>query len=223
MDARITGISKPEVLRYLGHRGQRIDAPLDSQIDRCISTAIQTARPRLTYRILEVENRAVKGLNLPGADIAALLDGCTQAILMAATLGPETEALIRRAEVTDVADALITDCALSAAIENVCDNFEADMRLAYRARGLFLTDRFSPGYGDLPLSCQDDVLKALNATKLIGLTLTANNIMIPRKSVTCIIGISDSPRKLERSGCDLCKNAQSCTYRTGGQSCNDNP
>ena len=220
MDARITGISKPEVLRYLGHRGQEIDAPLDSRIDRCIRTALRTARPRLTYRILEVENGNIKGLDLPGKDIAALLEGCQQAILMAATLGPETESLIRRTEVTDVADALITDCALSAAIENVCDNFEADMRLQYRAQGLFLTDRFSPGYGDLPLDCQNAVLQALDAGKRIGLSVTANNIMIPRKSVTCIIGISDTPRVLERSGCDICTNAESCTYRTGGRSCN---
>ncbi len=220
MDAGLTAISKPEVLRYLGHRGQDIDSRLDAQIDRCIQAVFSSSRPRLTYRILEVKDGAITGLPLQGDDIKALLSGCSAAILMAATLGPETEALLAKTELSDVADALICDCAGSAAIENVCDNFEADMRLEYRAKGMYLTDRFSPGYGDLPLDCQGELLSVLEASKRIGLTVTRNNIMIPRKSVTCIIGIADTPRKLERSGCSVCRNAGSCTYRQGGQSCN---
>jgi hypothetical protein len=139
---------------------------------------------------------------------------------MAATLGPEAEALLRRTEVKNMADAVIMDSAQSSAIENVCDNFESDMRLQYRDRGLYLTDRYSPGYGDFPLESQKTIAELLVAEKRIGLTVTQNMIMVPRKSVTCIIGISDIPRKLERRGCLNCSAAGSCIYRSEGRICN---
>ncbi len=220
MEARLSDIPRDEVLRYLGYRGQSIGDDLDRQITACIRAVADCAKPRLTYRILPVTSGRIDGLELEGNDIFKLLEGCIQAIVMAATLGPEAEALLRRTEVKNMADAVIMDSAQSSAIENVCDNFEADMRLEYRAKGMYLTDRFSPGYGDLPLDCQGKLLSVLEASKRIGLTVTRNNIMIPRKSVTCIIGIADTPRKLERSGCSVCRNAGSCTYRQGGQSCN---
>ena len=220
MEARLSDIPKDEVLRYLGYRGQSIDDNLKTQIESCISSVRKCAKPRLTYRILNVKDSKIDGLELEGQDIKNLLEGCHLAIAMAATLGPEAEALLRRTEVTNMADAVIMDSAQSSAIENVCDNFESDMRLHYREEGLYLTDRYSPGYGDLPLSSQRAISDLLVAEKRIGLTVTENMIMIPRKSVTCIIGISEKPRTLQRRGCDSCSARESCTYRNQGRSCN---
>ena len=129
MEARLPEIRKEEVLRYLGHRDQEIDSALESQLERCIRAVLSSARPRLTYRILPVTDSEIDGLNMGGNDIKSLLSSCNQAIIMAATLGPEAETLLRRTEVSDMADALIMDSAQSAAIEGVCDDFESQMRL----------------------------------------------------------------------------------------------
>ena len=220
MEARLSDIPRNEVLRYLGYRGQNIDDNLDLQIQSCIRAVKDCAKARLTYRILPVKDCQIQGLELEGRDIRALLEGCSQAIAMAATLGPEAEALLRRTEVTNMADAVIMDSAQSTAIENVCDNFESDMRLEFGKQGLYLTDRYSPGYGDLPLSCQKKIAELLVAEKRIGLTVTENMIMIPRKSVTCIIGVSDSPRTLKRRGCDSCSARENCFFRAQGSVCN---
>ncbi len=219
-EARLTDIPRGEVLRYLGYRGQSIDENLDRQIGSCIQAVLSCAKPRLTYRIVPIRDGFPEGLALDGSDIANLLHGCTCAIVMACTLGPEAEALLRRTEITNMADAVIMDSAQSAAVENVCDNFESDMRLSYREQGKFLTDRFSPGYGDLGLSCQASIAEFLVAHKRIGLTVTQNMIMVPRKSVTCIIGVSDSRRKLSRRGCENCRASETCQYRRTGRPCN---
>ena len=52
-----------------------------------------------------------------------------------------------------------------------------------------LTNRCSPGYGDLPLSLQPHLLSALNANKLLHITLSDTLLMIPQKSITAIVGI----------------------------------
>lgn len=70
---------------------------------------------------------------------------------MAATLGADVEQLLMHVQVSDMARALILDSCASAAVENLCDNLEADLRTQVEAEGCYLTDRFSPGYGDLPL------------------------------------------------------------------------
>lgn len=219
MEARLTDIPANEVLRYLGHRTQAIDGRLESQITSCIDAVMKSSRPRLTYRIMDVRDGLPDGLNLGGNDIKTLLSPCKQAIIMAATLGPEAEDLLRRTEVLDMADAVIMDSAQSTAIENVCDNFEFDMRSEYRAQGLWLTDRFSPGYGDMPLDDQKLIVAVLSAAKRIGLTLTPGNIMVPRKSVTCIIGISPEKQRLVRRGCGTCTLNGNCAYRKGGLHC----
>ena len=138
---------------------------------------------------------------------------------MAVTLGPGIERLLMRREVTDMADAVILDACASAAVENVCDHFEFDLRDALKGEGLYLTDRFSPGYGDLPLDAQARLCAALDTARRIGLTVSSNYIMVPRKSVTAILGISERPQPLRRRGCEVCSLFLTCPYRKEGVSC----
>lgn len=54
-----------------------------------------------------------------------------------------------------------------------------------------LTMRYSPGYGDLDISANRDILNVLDAHRKIGVTVTNTGIMIPRKSVVALIGITN--------------------------------
>lgn len=83
----------------------------------------------------------------------------------------------------------------------------------------FLTDRFSPGYGDLPLKHQPDVLRLLEAQKRLGINLTSSGLMIPRKSVTAIMGISRERQKKRFKGCEVCSRFMDCELRKSGASC----
>ena len=73
MEARLSDIPRDEVLRYLGYRGQNIGEDLDRQITDCITTVAGCAKPRLTYRILNVTSGHIDGLEFEGKDIKTLL------------------------------------------------------------------------------------------------------------------------------------------------------
>lgn len=106
------------------------------------------------------------------------------------------------------------------AIEEVCDIVQNNLEKVFLNQDKFITMRYSPGYGDLPIEKNIDILNVLNAQKQIGLTITSNGIMIPRKSVVAIIGISNTrinKSKKEKS-CENCKNYRNCTYRKGPNS-----
>ena len=117
-------------------------------------------------------------------DLAKNLSGCREAFVMAVTLGHGVERLLSKLSRLSSADFFIYDAVGSALAESVCDIAEDIIK-----DGTPCKARFSPGYGDLPLSVQRDVLTALNAEKLLGITLTDTNLMIPQKSITAFIGI----------------------------------
>lgn len=219
MEARLTELNYNEILMYLGHRGQTVTPEVEAQIRRCMDEVTQAAQPRLVYRRIALEQGQIPGLPLAGENMRTILAPCREAVLMAATLGPRIEQLLMRREVTDMADAVIMDACASTAIENVCDHFEFDLRDELQEEGLYLTDRFSPGYGDLPLDTQPRLCAALNTARRIGLTVNPNLIMVPRKSVTAILGIADAPQPLRKRGCEVCSMFLKCPYRKEGVSC----
>ena len=79
----------------------------------------------------------------------------------------------------------VYDAVGSALAESVCDEAEKMIKRNSKCR-----PRFSPGYGDFPLSVQRDVLSLVNAERLVGITLTDTNLMLPQKSITAVVGIS---------------------------------
>ena len=218
---RLERINPNEVLLYLGAGGGEVPPELDADIAACSEEVLRTARPRVTYRVFPLEDGRLQGADFPlqGRDIRRHLDGCTHAVLMAATLGPDIETLLMRAQVQDMARALILDSCASTAIENVCDCFEADLRRAAGAEGRFLTDRFSPGYGDMPIEQQRDFCDLLDTRRRIGLTVSQSGILLPRKSVTAVLGTADTPRTRRSSGCVSCSMFRSCQLRKNGRVC----
>lgn len=223
MQPRLTGLNRREALLYLGCKGGTITPDIEADIARCEALLLQTARPRIVWRrfpLLPDGSLAGTDFRPQGEDVKTLLHGCEAVILFAATLGAETEALIRRAQVTDMADAVILDACASAAIENVCDNLCDDFAAAEAP--LYLTDRFSPGYGDLPFAQQPDFCRLLDVGRRIGVTLSPGGLMIPQKTVTALMGVSPVPVKKRSRGCIDCDLFSTCSYRKEGASCGKN-
>ncbi len=222
MDIRIEGFNRREVLQYLSWRGSEIPADIDAMIDIAMEDTLRTIRPKYTWRRFRIQRGAAlslpePGLTLPGKDGAALLEDCDSCILLAATLGAESEWLINSAQARDLSRAILLDCCGSAAIEAVCDRAEEALHAAFP--DFFFTDRFSPGYGDLPLELQYRITAILDTPRQIGLTLTDTCIMVPRKSVTAVIGLADRPQTKRFRGCAYCSMFDRCTYRKAGKSC----
>ncbi len=206
--------SRDEILSYL--RTPALNDALSAMLDESIAEMCSAVQPRTVWRQLPVQHTAegvsVGGLLLKGKDIALHLTGCESAVLLAATLSAGTDALIRRAERSDMTKALMLDAAAGAAIEHVCNELEQQLKqsLPYP----YFTERFSPGYGDLPITQQADVIRLLDAPRRIGLTVTPHSTMLPMKSVTAVIGLSHQPVKDARRFC--CGNScAECPYRDG--------
>ncbi len=220
MEARLTGIERNQVLQYLGYPGGGLSDELSADLTRCERLLMETARPRALWRLFPLlPDGRLGGTDYApaGESVRELLHGCSEVILMAATLGSEVERLIRRAQIGRMGDAVILDACGSAAIENVCDNLCAD--LADKMHPRFLTDRFSPGYGDMPLEEQEELFRVLDVTRRIGVSLSQSGLMLPQKSVTALIGVSDTPQPKRHRGCPSCSMFETCAFRKDGKNC----
>ena len=218
----LSPISKSEAARYMGVKGEP-DQAVAELLDRAERIVRERINPKFVYIETDVtftEESVVLGAMsepLTGSDIRRHLNGCNKAILMAATLTQEADKLIRQSAITNMAESLAIDCICSAAVEQVCD--KAEEEIFSRCPAPYRTWRFSPGYGDLPLSLQRSFLLALNAQRRIGLTVTDSSLLIPSKSVTAIIGISDKPIEKQGKGCAICNMRESCVYQAKGNRC----
>lgn len=206
-----------QAARYFGARGTP-DAATQALLERCAAPLLAAATPRAVW--LRGERAALEEAGvLAGQDIARHLAGCTQAVLLAVTLGPGVDAQIRRAGVGDIAAAVASDALGSALAEQAADAAEEALRAQFAAEGLFLTGRFSPGYGDYPLSVQPRLAQLLDTGRRAGLYVTDTNLMTPRKSVTAVLGVSTQSVRGYRAGCGHCALRASCEYRKRGQTC----
>lgn len=211
-----------EALRYLG-AGAHPPEELRQQAAAVAEELAAQVQPRYIFKLFPLEHEE-SNFRLGGTDLVLsgqtarrMLDQCDQAVLLACTLGTKFDAMVRSAQVRDMARAVILDACGSALVEQGCNEAERD--IAARFPGLYLTDRFSPGYGDLPLSLQPAICELLDTARRVGIHVTPSFLMNPSKSVTAIIGLSDRPQMARIRGCAWCAMRNTCTLRKGGKSC----
>jgi cobalamin-dependent methionine synthase I len=115
-----------------------------------------------------------------------------------------------------MAEAVILDSGASILAEQCAGILEEIIRTQM---GGFATGRYSPGYGDFPIEMQGQLIKAVDGPKTIGLTTNESYILIPRKSITAIIGMADHPVTGYLATCDECLLKESCRLRASGTPC----
>ena len=218
-------INKDEVLRYLGYRRQVITDSLNALIEDLINETKNIIRPKATYQQFAVEvgktNLVLAGTNveLIGKDIARHLKDSTQCIVLATTLGWEIEQKINYYKRFDLTKSVVLDVCASVAIESYTDEIELEIRALALEQNYGITYRYSPGYGDFPITSQRMIVRSLEADKRIGLTVTEDSILLPRKSITAIIGLQDRAIISVHPGCNDCSSRDFCRFAKEGGYC----
>lgn len=209
------GIDLGQAARYMGAKDGG-DEKLRALLERWAPPLRAAAAPRAVWLRAPV---GALGDLWQGSDIQRHLAGCTEAVLLAVTLGPGADAQIRRAGVGDVAAGAASDALASVLAEQAAEAAEARLRALAAAEGMYLTGRYSPGYGDWPIGVQPRIAALLDTPRRIGLCVTGTCLMLPRKSITAALGLSRTPVTGRRAGCAHCALRDKCEYRKRGETC----
>lgn len=132
------------------------------------------------------------GITFESSGLLNLLKNSHSVVLMAATVGREvTERVFNEIEKGNAAAGLIIDSVASQTADACLDWMVQLLRKILVREGKLLTrHRYSPGYGDLPLSYQKVIFETLKLGKL-NMALTEKFMLVPEKSVIAIAGIEE--------------------------------
>ena len=175
-----------EIMRYMGC------PPSDTQSLGLIRDCLGECVGLLKYKVcfdkfpITVLGDAVEFpfTKVSSVSLARHLDGFSDAVIFASTVGIELDRLIMKYSRLSASRAICFQAIGAERIEALCDAFCAELGSQYE-----VSARFSPGYGDLPLGLQTEIFRALDCPRKIGLSLNSALLMSPSKSVTAIIGV----------------------------------
>jgi len=158
------------------------------------------------------------GRRLRGPDAARLLAPAKEVAVGVVTIGPALEARASRYFAEDEpAHGYLLDCLGTAAVTNLVQQTCAHLEGLAAARGWPLGFPLSPGDAGWPIT-EQRVLFDLLPAQTIGVRLTDSCVMIPKKSVSFVVGLGPGIlTAAEGSQCDYCSLRETCRYRHGPQ------
>ena len=187
-DASKICIPCKDIMLYSGCRGCT-DERLESLSEECLEELRSVLTLRAVYSEVSVsyddDTIDLGFYKTQSKSLRTFLGASNKAYVFAATIGIGADRLISRYSTLLPSKAVITDGCATAAIECFCD---------YLCKEIFTVpcqERFSPGYGDLPLGMQPHILSYLDAHLNIGLSMTDSMLLTPTKSVTAIVKKKD--------------------------------
>ena len=213
----MTDARTKEAIRYLGYGRHAVDDHTLKLVESCFEELSQATQAKSVYRIFDCkvtgEDQVTIGkMNIKSRSLGKNLRGCKEAVVFGATLGTSVDILMKRYSLTDMAKSVVLQACAAAYLEEYCDDLQLSIGEELKAQNKWLRPRFSPGYGDFDIHHQDDILRMLDTAKKIGLTLTGGNMLTPSKSVTAVIGLSETETSCHIKGCEVCQK-KDCAYR----------
>ena len=206
-----------EAVRYLGYGNHAVDEDTLLLIESSFQELSEAADKRIVYRIFNLcladgDELMIDGLKIKSHSLSRNLKGCESVFLLGATLGTRVDLLLRRYAVGEMARSVTLQACAAALLEEYLDEWQKERRAELAETGQYLRPRFSPGYGDFSILCQEPILRMLDTAKTIGLSMTDGYMLTPSKSVTALAGISWEETPCHSKGSEECGKTD-CLYR----------
>lgn len=200
-----------EIYEQMGYGDAVPDAAVLAEISTLMERIKAVLRPRFGFFItpgqLDTEQHVltVGSANFSiGRIISRQLRGSQAFAFFVATAGEEFEQFQQQLKAEDdMVKTFIADAIGSVIAEKTADCMELSLQSAINERGWRHTNRFSPGYCGWHVSQQQMLFLLFGEERPCGVRLTESSLMVPIKSVSGVIGLGPSVRKLEYS-CGLC-------------------
>jgi len=191
-------IAPAEVFRQMGYGEATPDERIANET-RCI---IDAARGVVKARYAFFVTRELPAFHL-GNIIERQLRGSEAYALFVCTAGKEFAALQERLKAEgDMLRVFIADALGSVIAEHAADRMEEALQASIDKLAWHHTNRFSPGYCGWHVS-EQQLLFPLFHGETCGVRLTDSSLMMPEKSVSGIIGVGKTVRRLDYT-CGLC-------------------
>ena len=212
-------IDQKEIIDKLGYDNRSLPAPFDVYLEDAMRFAVDLNEIKGTCLICEnvVVNVASRTISAGGQEfnvgktVCKELEGSDRLFIFVCTAGKiisEKSAKLLKGE--DPVLGYIFDVLGSTIVEAAADRMQIILQHEIKKEGNNITNRYSPGYCNWPVSEQHKLFSLFNGIAC-DVTLTPSALMHPIKSVSGIIGIGPDVKYREYQ-CELCS-SKNCVYR----------
>lgn len=219
IDPSALQVNKEDVLLGMSMDISHADDYLLSLIDDLTRQCISLSEPKACYTILPdpVIDKKASTLQISNQVfevdkiVARAFNNSTHMVLFIGTCGEKPEQLSRQLMSEGHSlEGLIVDLIASQLADEVAEYIHRTIEKDALEAGLKITNRYSPGYCNWPVSDQHKLF-ALTGNTTCGVRLQPSSLMIPIKSVSCLIGMGPQV-KFNNYVCEYCNNTL-CVYR----------
>lgn len=200
-------VSPVDVYRQMGYGRVLPEESTRVGVERLLSEANDVVRPQFSFVVLEGQLGAEwQELSLCGTTlsigriIGRQLRGAEAFALFVATAGHDYDRWRQR---SDAVEAYLADAIGSVVAERCADAMESSLQATVEKLGWKLTNRFSPGYCQWPVSDQHRLFALIGSDGWCGVRLTDMALMVPVKSVSGVVGVGKACRRNDYP-CQLC-------------------
>jgi hypothetical protein len=212
---RLTTIDPAETKRYAGLTSKS-DFSAALLAEACTQGQL-LAMPKGVWQVYVYDQEehtilSPEPLVLTADSVIKHLHGASQVAVMAVTIGlPLEQEVSNLFSQNQYTLALLLDAAGTTAVETACDAVCTIIGQHAGRSGLTAGRRFSPGYGGWAVEVQPEILKLATGAS-IELSVTDTKMLVPRKSVTAIVGLYPYHQTVNLShqqelACDKCGQA----------------
>lgn len=188
---------REQALHYLGYQSQEVDDQLDKILEEAIGIITDIASFRIIYGEFSKDT-----LDFSNKAYIKYIGKSNRVILLAATLGSGVDKKISKLMKTDMRLAIVCDAVANSILEYKTD--EAQITWGYEN----LSYRFAPGYQGTDVAIIKDIARLLDANKKLGISVLESNIIVPKKSMICLLVCG----KEKRRSCNGCIMINDCEY-----------
>jgi hypothetical protein len=218
-----SGLKVGEVLRRQGFRGHSKIRPEIKSIILELLATVENAKLlelAVAYEYYQVTGMSPSQVSLEGDKaiqgtlLHTVFPEAKELAVVVCTIGPKLEK-----QVTDYSKSgetlrsILLDGIGSAAVDMLVPEACRLIASEVSSRGHQASSPVSPGWPGLPLNEQWNLFELVNAQE-IGVSLTSSGIMVPRKSVSMVIGIGPQMATWTQADvCARCSLRKTCPYR----------
>ncbi len=193
-------VNEREVWRYSGFRGTQDQVA--GELKKVFGQVQEELKDAFSYKVcfrrmpvVWEEEIARLPFGSDSRDLRRCLEGSSEIVIFAATVGLAVDRYIAKYQKFQPTKALLMQAYGAERVERLCELFCGEIRREAAEEGLKCTPRYSPGFGDLPLTVQRDVFRLLECDRKIGISLNESLLMTPSKSVTAVFGLGKDVKR----------------------------
>ena len=196
----------------------RSNSTFINDLQKAIEETISLSSPIFQFSINDIKHETNNSFQLEnsikfnGTNLGFALNNADRIGIFLITLG---QSIVKRIEETghsDIALSYFLDETASGLTELCADYVHAYFHMTAVRNKMMVTQRYSPGHCGWNIRQQQKIFSMLDPSK-IGVKLTPNCLMVPRKSLTAILGIGNKKELANSYLCHICDEKKDCAYK----------